>query len=284
MTELLPCPFCGGKDIRITCHPGMGNGIYHSGEDVFSMCCYNCGATFPNRYRRELLVEAWNRRIPSHSPAPDMREAVPSDVAELVVAARIVAYEDQTPATIKALDRAVEAFSSRVPWDEDPTENQEETEASADASAQEQEPALAAVATFLRFRDESLIPGDADDAERLETAREIVRVYLDAAPSMREAVEALIERLNGENPDKVVATDRLRLFAHDPETFEFDQHDALSLIHIVEETAATLRSITGAVEEQCSYCNGTGDVHRADGEWLGTCTCAAGRSLTGAKP
>jgi Lar family restriction alleviation protein len=58
---LAPCPFCGGTDIRITRHPGLGTG-FHSGEDVYSMCCYDCGATFPNRYRRELLVEAWNRR------------------------------------------------------------------------------------------------------------------------------------------------------------------------------------------------------------------------------
>jgi 16S rRNA G966 N2-methylase RsmD len=25
--------------------------------------------------------------------------------------------------------------------------------------------------------------------------------------------------------------------------------------------------------ERCPYCDGTGDVHRADGEWLGVCTC-----------
>ncbi len=58
----LPCPFCGGTDIRITQHIGQGTGFLHQGEDVFSMCCYDCGATFPNRYRRELLVECWNRR------------------------------------------------------------------------------------------------------------------------------------------------------------------------------------------------------------------------------
>lgn len=50
----------------------------------------------------------------------------------------------------------------------------------------------------------------------------------------------LVERLNGENPDKVVATDRLRMFAHDPETFEFDQHDALSLIPTIEEAASAI--------------------------------------------
>lgn len=61
MNELLPCPFCAGTDIRIDRHPNAGRGM-HQGEDVYSMCCYDCGATFPNRYRRELLVECWNRR------------------------------------------------------------------------------------------------------------------------------------------------------------------------------------------------------------------------------
>lgn len=60
-SKILPCPFCGGTDIRFDAHHGYGIGI-HSGETVYSMCCYDCGATFPNRYRKELLVECWNRR------------------------------------------------------------------------------------------------------------------------------------------------------------------------------------------------------------------------------
>jgi Lar family restriction alleviation protein len=58
-----PCPFCGGTDIRHDRHPGYGRGLYHQGEDVYSMCCYQCGATFPNRYKLELLRDAWNRRV-----------------------------------------------------------------------------------------------------------------------------------------------------------------------------------------------------------------------------
>lgn len=76
MSELKPCPFCGGSEILITRHPGAGNGIYHRGEDVYSMCCYQCGATFPNRYRRELLVEAWNRRTPSLPASAEGGEAI----------------------------------------------------------------------------------------------------------------------------------------------------------------------------------------------------------------
>ena len=65
MTETLePCPFCGGEDIRFDRHPGAGSYPYHTGETVYSMCCYKCGATFPNKYKRELLVEAWNTRAP----------------------------------------------------------------------------------------------------------------------------------------------------------------------------------------------------------------------------
>lgn len=42
------------------------------------------------------------------------------DVIDLVIAARIVAFEDQSPEALRALDSATEAFASRVPWDEDP--------------------------------------------------------------------------------------------------------------------------------------------------------------------
>ncbi len=46
--------------------------------------------------------------------------ALPDDVVRLVIAARIVAYEGQHPDDVKELDRAVEAFAERVPWDEEP--------------------------------------------------------------------------------------------------------------------------------------------------------------------
>ncbi len=56
-----PCPFCGGTDIRCDEHPFYDR--YRTERFVFSMCCYKCGATFPNRFERQLLVEAWNRRV-----------------------------------------------------------------------------------------------------------------------------------------------------------------------------------------------------------------------------
>ena len=59
MDKLMSCPFCGGDDIRIDEH----NEYRSPTGKVFSMCCYKCGATFPNRYKRDLLVDAWNRRV-----------------------------------------------------------------------------------------------------------------------------------------------------------------------------------------------------------------------------
>jgi len=50
---------------------------------------------------------------------------VPNDVARLVVAARVVAYQSQGPEALAALDKAAEAFASRVPWDDEPTEEEQ---------------------------------------------------------------------------------------------------------------------------------------------------------------
>ncbi len=58
---MLPCPFCGGEHIKMTSHKGYQARMSPTGE-VWSMCCYDCGATFPNRYKKELLVMQWNKR------------------------------------------------------------------------------------------------------------------------------------------------------------------------------------------------------------------------------
>lgn len=50
-----------------------------------------------------------------------MGRNLPKDVLDLVIASRIVAYEDQGPEAIKALDRACEAFADRVPWEGQPS-------------------------------------------------------------------------------------------------------------------------------------------------------------------
>lgn len=60
---LKPCPFCESTNIALAAHPGAGRGFDHHGDTVYSLDCMGCGASFPNRYRREILVEQWNRRV-----------------------------------------------------------------------------------------------------------------------------------------------------------------------------------------------------------------------------
>jgi hypothetical protein len=45
---------------------------------------------------------------------------VTPEMRRLIIAARIVAFEDQGPASIKELDEASEAFAELVPWDDEP--------------------------------------------------------------------------------------------------------------------------------------------------------------------
>lgn len=56
--EFKPRPFCEGADIRCDQHADGRSPT----SVIWSMCCYSCGATFPNRYKRQLLLDAWNRR------------------------------------------------------------------------------------------------------------------------------------------------------------------------------------------------------------------------------
>jgi hypothetical protein len=55
------------------------------------------------------------------SPSREAELALPQNVINLVIAAREVAYTDQPePGELQALDKAVEAFASRVPWNDQP--------------------------------------------------------------------------------------------------------------------------------------------------------------------
>lgn len=59
MSELKPCPFCGGHEYH-KAYPDR----YHLPEicEYHTVACTNCGATcgaFPNK---EEAIEAWNRR------------------------------------------------------------------------------------------------------------------------------------------------------------------------------------------------------------------------------
>lgn len=70
---LLRCPFCGGTKIRFDRHPKASRSETHYGADVWSTCCYDCGATFPNMYSQEALIAKWQRR-PQPASDPDVAE------------------------------------------------------------------------------------------------------------------------------------------------------------------------------------------------------------------
>jgi len=55
---------------------------------------------------------------------PEPSDALPADVRRLVIAARKVAFEDQGPEALRELDKASEAFASRVPWENEPAQTQ----------------------------------------------------------------------------------------------------------------------------------------------------------------
>lgn len=68
------------------------------------------------------MLASWRFRLAA-SPPPagdEKKRTIPADVIELVIAARIVAFEDQSPDAIKRLDRASEAFADRVKWADEP--------------------------------------------------------------------------------------------------------------------------------------------------------------------
>lgn len=37
-------------------------------------------------------------------------------------------------------------------------------------------------------------------------------------------------------------------------------------------------------DDRCTGCDDTGDMHRADGEWMGYCSCPAGKALRNRPP
>jgi hypothetical protein len=51
-------------------------------------------------------------------------------------------------------------------------------------------------------------------------------------------------------------------------------------------TARALKSLAGQAARSkipaatCEYCDGTGDVHSADGEWRGRCDCEVGKAAS----
>lgn len=67
----------------------------------------------------------------SNEQEKTMQEPLSDDVVRLIIAARIVAYGGYAPPgdeDMTELDKAVEAFAARVPWDEDPANEEIDAE------------------------------------------------------------------------------------------------------------------------------------------------------------
>lgn len=67
MADLKACPFCGSKEINLHSHGRIGQGPSHRGEVVYTIGCYQCGASFPGMYDehgRNCLMAKWNARAP----------------------------------------------------------------------------------------------------------------------------------------------------------------------------------------------------------------------------
>ena len=83
MSELKPCPFCGGK-------ANFSLGKAGEGEDWHYLECAECEAMGPrvqyaahNIAIKEAIASAWNTRTPTPDPAT-IREAALREAAELV--------------------------------------------------------------------------------------------------------------------------------------------------------------------------------------------------------
>ena len=56
------------------------------------------------------------------------RAALTPEMVRLIIAARIVAFEDQSAEALRELDLASEAFAEAVPWDNDPAQDDADDE------------------------------------------------------------------------------------------------------------------------------------------------------------
>lgn len=116
MTDnLLACPFCGGEaEIR-----SRESTEIRCAND---QCIIGDPAPFNDFSHKADAITAWNRRTNNHA---ELVEALPDDVRRLVIAARVIAFNDwdgdseEWVIARKELDDASEAFAARVPWEND---------------------------------------------------------------------------------------------------------------------------------------------------------------------
>lgn len=128
MTELLPCPFCGGEEIAV--HPRdlsqYGSGMPHPGNDAQYLHCEGCGADGGQSFDTGQAIRLWNSRFAS--PPPN----VAGDYfASLVARARLAAdkaarkFPQPNYVTLKIAEEAGEVVrgavhyaEGRMQWDE----------------------------------------------------------------------------------------------------------------------------------------------------------------------
>lgn len=61
-TELLPCPFCGGKAFVSAKLPYFGE------ELTLAVVCEECNAASKHKRTKEEAIDAWNRRANDENP------------------------------------------------------------------------------------------------------------------------------------------------------------------------------------------------------------------------
>lgn len=80
VVQLLPCPFCGSTDARNVSAGCAGpTNHFHAGDKIFAVNCGECGASVPNRYKNNLVVDAWNKL----AARADLEEIIAEQAKEL---------------------------------------------------------------------------------------------------------------------------------------------------------------------------------------------------------
>lgn len=110
--KITPCPFCK-RQLKISQEPhdnGSVAGMYY----VFHKegrrdCRLEIYGHFFSEAQAELFIFTGGKSA-----------QIPDDMRRLIIAARIVAFEDPDDENLKELGDASEAFADRIPWENDP--------------------------------------------------------------------------------------------------------------------------------------------------------------------
>ncbi len=96
MTELLPCPFCGGEPEIIH--------IEEEGENFGGSCigCTDCGASSPVHFdRKENLHSSWNTRKSDYAQTPVLADPIKAALIGLNDAIDLYWNEGRTEGQVK---------------------------------------------------------------------------------------------------------------------------------------------------------------------------------------